>query len=74
MSGLSMNLFEKFGIEPNNEDYYETLYEIFNGNKNTKATLFLGKINITKTINSLEKKLKSINCIYNTIAYVNNNM
>ena len=44
-----------------NEDYYETLYEIFNGNKNTKATLFLGKINITKTVNSLEKKLKSIN-------------
>lgn len=44
-----------------NEDYYETLYEIFNGNKNSKATLFLGKINITKTINSLEKNLKNIN-------------
>ena len=28
-----------------NEDYYETLYEIFNGNKNSKATLLLGKIN-----------------------------
>ena len=25
-----------------NEDYYETLYEIFNGNKHGKATLFLG--------------------------------
>lgn len=44
-----------------NEDYYQTLYEIFNGNKNSKATLFLGKINITKTINSLEKNLKNIN-------------
>ena len=44
-----------------NEDYYNTLYEIFNGNENTKATLFLGKINLTKTINSLEKNLKGIN-------------
>ena len=44
-----------------NEDYYQTLYEIFNGNENSKATLFLGKINITKTINSLEKSLKNIN-------------
>ena len=44
-----------------NEDYYQTLYEIFNGNENSKATLFLGKINITKTINSLEKNLKNIN-------------
>ena len=44
-----------------NEDYYETLYEIFNGNKNSKATLFLGKINITKTTNALEKNLKNIN-------------
>ena len=26
MSGLSMNLFEKFGIEPNNEDYYEMAF------------------------------------------------
>ena len=43
-----------------NEDYYETLYEIFNGNKNSKATLFLGKVNLTKTINSLEKNLKTI--------------
>ena len=44
-----------------NEDYYETLYEIFNGNENTKATLFLGKINITKTVNAIEKNLKTIN-------------
>jgi len=44
-----------------NEDYYETLYEIFNGNESSKATLFLGKIHITKTINALEKNLKSIN-------------
>lgn len=44
-----------------NEDYYETLYEIFNGNPSSKATLFLGKINITKTTNALEKNLKEIN-------------
>ena len=44
-----------------NEDYYETLYEIFNGNKSTKATLFLGKIIMSKTIKALENNLKSIN-------------
>ena len=44
-----------------NEDYYETLYEIFNGNKNSKATLFLGKVQLTKTIKALEKNLKDIN-------------
>ena len=44
-----------------NKDYYETLYEIFNGNKNSKATLFLGKVNLSKTIKSLERKLKRIN-------------
>ena len=44
-----------------NEDYYETLYEIFNGNKHGKATLFLGKVHLIKTINALEKNLKLIN-------------
>ena len=44
-----------------NQDYYETLYEIFNGNENSKATLFLGKIHLNKTIKSLEKNLKRIN-------------
>ena len=43
-----------------NQDYYETLYEIFNGNENSKATLLLGKINFNKTIKSLEKNLKRI--------------
>ncbi len=43
------------------EDYYETLYEIFNGNENSKATLFLGKIHMNKTIKALEKNLKDIN-------------
>ncbi len=43
-----------------NEDYYETLYEIFNGNKNTKAILFLGKVHLNKTIKALEKNLKKI--------------
>lgn len=44
-----------------NEDYYQTLYEIFNGTENSKATLFLGKIQMNKTIKALEKNLKSIN-------------
>ena len=44
-----------------NEDYYETLYEIFNGNKNSKATLFLGKVHMNKTLKALEKTLKDIN-------------
>ena len=43
-----------------NDDYYKTLYEIFNGNKNTKATLFLGKVHFNKTIQALEKNLKNI--------------
>ncbi len=43
------------------EDYYETLYEIFNGNENSKATLFLGKVHFTKTIKALEKTLKEVN-------------
>ena len=44
-----------------NEDYYETLYEIFNGNPSSKATLFLGKVLLNKTIKALEKNLKNIN-------------
>ena len=44
-----------------NLDYYETLYEIFNGNKNSKATLFLGKVDIDKTLETFEKALKNIN-------------
>lgn len=43
------------------EDYYNTLYEIFNGNKNSKATLFLGKVHINKTLKVLENDLKKIN-------------
>lgn len=43
-----------------NKDYYDTLYEIFNGNKNTKATLFLGKVYFNKTLGILEKNLKDI--------------
>lgn len=44
-----------------NEDYYNTLYEVFNGNKSSKATLFLGKVVFDKTIKALEKNLKDIN-------------
>ena len=44
--------------EVHSKDYYETLYEILNGNNYTKATIILGKINLTKTIKNLEKKIK----------------
>ena len=44
-----------------NEDYYQTLYEIFNNNKRGKATLFLGKVHLDKIIESLENTLKDIN-------------
>lgn len=44
-----------------NEDYYKTLYEILNGSENAKATLFLGKVNLDKTINSIKENLKQIN-------------
>lgn len=44
--------------EVHSKDYNETLYEILNGNNYTKATIILGKINLTKTIKSLEKKIK----------------
>ena len=44
-----------------NEDYYRTLYETFNKSKSAKATLFLGKVHIDKTIESLENTLKDIN-------------
>ena len=43
------------------EDYYETLYEIFNGNENSKATLFLGKVHMNQTIKALENNLKDVN-------------
>ena len=41
-----------------NEDYFETLYEIFNGSKNTKASIIIGKVNLNKTIKTLERNLK----------------
>ena len=44
-----------------NKKYYDTLYDVFNGNKASKATILLEKINIIKTINEYEKKLKTIN-------------
>lgn len=43
------------------EDYYNTLYDIFNGSENGKATLFLGKVNIDRTIKKIKENLKTIN-------------
>ena len=44
-----------------NEDYYNTLYDIFNGSQNGKATLFLGKVNIDRTIKKIKENLKTVN-------------
>lgn len=44
-----------------NEDYYSTLYDIFNGSQNTKATLFLGKVDIDRTIKAISENLKKVN-------------
>ena len=51
--------------EGNSSSTYNTLYEVFNGNKSSKATLFLGKLIFDKTIDALEKNLKDI---YNQIS------
>ncbi len=40
------------------EDYYQSLYEIFN--EDNKATLFLGKVNFDKVIEEGKKRLKKI--------------
>ena len=42
-------------------DYYEEIYKIFNDNKNTKATLFMGKINFKKTLKLLNDRLDNLN-------------
>ncbi len=39
-------------------DYYQSLYKIFN--KRDKATLFLGKVNIEKTLKVLKNELKDV--------------
>lgn len=43
------------------EDYYSTLYDIFNGSENGKATLFLGKVDMDRTIKALKDNLKKVN-------------
>lgn len=40
-------------------DYYKTLYKLFN--KSDKATLFLGKVNLDKTLKVLKSDLKEVN-------------
>ena len=44
-----------------NEDYYNTLYDILNGGENSKATLFLGKVDIDRTIKKIKENLKQVN-------------
>lgn len=48
-------------LDTNTKDdinYYKSLYKIFNKDKYTKCTLFIGKIYFDKTLKALEKKLK----------------
>lgn len=60
--GTTKDLEEFFQLQNNqNNDYYETIYDIFSNNEHTKVKLFLGKLHITKTIKILEKELVRIN-------------
>jgi peptidoglycan pentaglycine glycine transferase (the first glycine) len=43
------------------KDYYQTIYDIFNGNKNSKAILYLGKINLDHTEELLKASLHKVN-------------
>ena len=45
----------------NYPENYQTLYEIFTGNNNSNALIFIEKLNCSKTIKLLEEKLKKIN-------------
>lgn len=42
-------------------DYYQKLFTLFNNYNNTKAKLYLGKINFSKTINNLNNRLEALN-------------
>lgn len=61
--GTTKDLQELFILkeELNDQPKYETLYEIFSNNEETKVTVFLGKLHITKTIKTLERELQRIN-------------
>lgn len=60
--GSSKDLEELFNLQENkNQKKYETLYDIFNNNEDSKIKLFLGKLHITKTMKTLEKDLRRIN-------------
>lgn len=60
--GSQKDLEEFFQLQNNqNNDYYETIYDIFSNNEHTKVKLFLGKLHITKTIKILEKELVRVN-------------
>ena len=60
--GSQKDLEEFFQLQNNeNNDYYETIYDIFSNNEHTKVKLFLGQLHITKTIKILEKELVRVN-------------
>lgn len=60
--GTHKDLEELFNLlEKKNQNFYETLYDIFSNNAKTKIKLFLGKLHITKTLKTLEKDLRRIN-------------
>lgn len=57
--GNEKNLDEIFSSTKEKE-YYETLYDIFSNNENTKIKLFIGNLHITKTLKALEREQKKI--------------
>lgn len=48
-------------LDKDEQEYYETLYEIFSNNKHTKMKIYTGKLHIIKTIKNLEKDIIRIN-------------
>lgn len=49
------------GFASYKEDYYETLYDVFNSSKNAKAILFMGRVNFPKTLKCLNERLDNLN-------------
>ena len=59
--GSQKDLEEFFQLQNNENNDFETIYDIFSNNEHTKVKLFLGQLHITKTIKILEKELVRVN-------------
>ncbi len=61
-TGTYKDLTELFALQGTTQnESFETMYDIFSNNENTKVRLFLNKLHITKTLKSIEKDIHRIN-------------